>query len=392
MTKIRDIKTSVYKWTGPTEPPLHNFCTNPTDSLGEEGDRMKSFRFHEWLICEVITDDGIVGIGNAALAPRVTKKAIDCYLKDLVINENLFDYEYIWEKMYRHTISWGRKGIGMIAISAIDIGIWDLMGKIKKKPVFELIKKRTKDRIPVYVSKLYSQPIKELQNEAENYLKEGFKMFKMRFGWGPKNGQEGIKKNIALVNAVREVIGYEKDLMLEAYMGWDLDYTKNIIPKLIKFNPKWLEEPLIPDDLKGYSELNSLGLIPIAGGEHEFNYYGFKQLLDMKAVSYIQYDANRVGGITAAQKINILAQKYNVPVVPHAGQMHNYHLTMANSNCPFSEYFPVHQVEIGNELFHYIFDGEPKPKNGFINLDDKLPGLGISLSKKNEKNFVISSK
>jgi len=155
---------------------------------------MKSFRFHEWLVCEVIADDGTIGIGNAALAPQVTKKAIDCYLKDLVIEEDPFDYEYLWEKMYRNTMAWGRKGIGMIGISAIDLGIWDLMGKIRNKPVFKLLGNRTKEKIPVYASKLYSQPIDELQKEADKYIKEGFKMFKMRFGWGPKDGTEGVKK------------------------------------------------------------------------------------------------------------------------------------------------------------------------------------------------------
>ena len=389
MVKIKDIKTTIYKWTGEIVPPAQNFCTNPTDLLRETGDKMKSFRFHEWLVCEVISDDGTIGLGNAALAPEVTKKAIDCYLKDLVIGEDPFDYEYLWEKMYRNTMAWGRKGIGMIGISAIDLGIWDLMGKIKKKPVFKLIGNRTKEKIPVYASKLYSQPINELQKEADTYLKEGFKMFKMRFGWGPKDGPEGVKKNINLVNAVREVIGYDNDLMLEAYMGWNLEYSKSIIPQLIKFKPKWLEEPVIPDDIAGYSELNALGSIPIAGGEHEFSFYGFKHLLELKAVNYIQYDANRVGGITAAQKINLLAEKYNVPVVPHAGQMHNYHLTMASENCPFSEYFPVHQVEIGNELFYYLFKGEPEPKNGFIDLDDNIPGLGISINEKYKSDFKI---
>jgi len=389
MSRIKDVKTTVYKWIGPVVPPTQNFCTNPTDLLRDSEDKMKSFRFHKWLVCEVISDDGIIGIGNAALAPEVTKKAIDCYLKDLVINEDPFDYEYLWEKMYRHTLAWGRKGIGMIGISAIDLAIWDLMGKIKKKPVFELIGKRTKEKIPVYASKLYSQPIKNLQKEAEKYLKEGFKMFKMRFGWGPKDGEEGIKKNLELVNAVREVIGDKNELMLEAYMGWNLEYSKEIIPHLIKFNPKWLEEPVIPDDISGYSELNALGKIPIAGGEHEFTFYGFKHLLDMKAISYIQYDSNRVGGITAGKKINDLAEKYKVPVIPHAGQMHNYHLTMSHNNCPFSEYFPVNKVEIGNELFYYLFEGEPEPKNGFIDLDNKTPGLGISINKKFKSNFQV---
>ena len=387
MSKIKEIKTTIYKWTGPIVPPAQNFCTNPTDLLRETGDKMKSFRFHEWLVCEVISDDGVVGLGNAALAPEVTKKAIDCYLKDLVIGEDPFDHEYIWEKMYRSTMAWGRKGIGMVGISAIDLGIWDLMGKIKKEPVFKLLGGRTKEKIPVYASKLYSQPLKDLQKEAEQYVKDGFKMFKMRFGWGPKDGDDGIKKNINLVNAVREVVGYENDLMLEAYMGWNLEYSKKIIPQLTKFKPKWLEEPVIPDDISGYAELNSMGEIPIAGGEHEFSYLGFKHLLEQKAVSFIQYDANRVGGITAGHKINLLAEKYNIPVVPHAGQMHNYHLTMANKNCPFSEYFPVHQVEIGNELFYYLFEGEPEPEKGFINLRDDKFGLGITLSTKHKKNF-----
>ena len=87
--------------------------------------------------------------------------------------------------------------------------------------------------------------------------------------------------------------------------------------------------------------------------------------------------------------INDLAEKYNVPVIPHAGQMHNYHLTMSHNNCPFSEYFPVSKVEIGNELFYYLFKGEPEPKNGFINLDDNVPGLGISINEKFKSNFEI---
>ena len=389
MTKIKDIKTTVYQWKGKTVPPQKNFCTNASDLLYERGDNMGSFRFHEWLVCEIETDDGIIGIGNAALAPQIVKKTIDLYLKPLLINEDPFDYAYLWEKMYRRTLAWGRKGVGMTAISAVDIAIWDLIGKITKKPVFKLLGGRTKEKIPVYASKLYSQPIKDLQQEAEKYVKEGFTMFKMRFGWGPKDGISGMKKNLELVEAVREVVGYDTDLMLECYMGWNLDYTKQMMPKLMKFNPRWLEEPVIADDIHGYAELNSMNMIPISGGEHEFSLFGFKQLLDLKAVSYIQYDTNRVGGITAAQKINALAEAYQVPVVPHAGQMHNYHLTMANVNCPISEYFPVHDVEIGNELFYYIFEGDPSPKNGFIDLDDNKPGLGLTISDKYLDSFNI---
>ena len=389
MSKIKSIRTKVYQWNGKTVPPQNNFCTNASDLLFEKSDAMGSFRFHEWLICEVETDDGIFGIGNAALAPQLVKKTIDTYLTPLVIGEDPFDYAYIWEKMYRRTHAWGRRGLGMVAISAIDIALWDIMGKITNKPVFKLLGGRTKEKIPVYASKLYSQPIKELQKEAESSVNQGFKMFKMRCGWGPNYGPDGMKKNLELAEAVREVIGYDTDLMMECYMGWNLDYSKRMIPKLVKFNPRWLEEPVIADDIHGYAELNNMNAIPISGGEHEFNLFGFKQLLDIKAVSYIQYDNNRVGGFTIANKINALAEAYQVPVIPHAGQMHNYHLTMSNFNCPISEFFPVHDVEIGNELFYYIFEGDPTPENGYIDLDDNKPGLGLTITDKYKSDFKI---
>ena len=389
MTKIKEIRTKVYQWNGKTVPPQNNFCTNASDLLFEKSDAMDSFRFHEWLICEVETDEGTIGIGNAALAPQLVKKTIDTYLAPLVVGEDPFDFSYIWEKMYRRTHAWGRRGLGMVAISAVDIALWDILGKLTNKPVFKLLGGRTKEKIPVYASKLYSQPIKNLQQEAENYKKQGFTMFKMRFGWGPKDGSEGVKKNIELVEAVREVIGYDTDLMLECYMGWNLDYSKRMIPQLVKYNPRWLEEPVIADDVNGYKELNNMNAIPISGGEHEFNLFGFKQLLDLNALSYIQYDNNRVGGFTIAQKINALAEAYQVPVIPHAGQMHNYHLTMSNFNCPIAEYFPVNDVEVGNELFYYIFKGDPSPKDGYINLDDNIPGLGLSLTEEYKKDFNI---
>jgi len=210
-----------------------------------------------------------------------------------------------------------------------------------------------------------------------------------RFGYGPKDGMAGMRENLKRVEALREVIGYDNDLMLECYMGWNLDYAKRMLPKLEKYEPRWLEEPVIADDVEGYAELNAMGIVPISGGEHEFSVIGCKDLIDKKAVSVLQYDTNRVGGITAAQKINAIAEAAQIPVIPHAGQMHNYHLTMANTNCPISEYFPVFDVEVGNELFYYIFEGDPEAVDGFLQLDDDKPGLGITISDKHLSNFEI---
>ena len=137
--KIKAIRTRVFEWKGKVVPPQAHFCTNASDILFERGDAMGSFRFHGWLVVEVETDTGLVGIGNCALAPRVAKEIIDTYLAPIAIGEDPFDNEYIWQKMYRQSHAWGRKGIGMAAISAIDIAIWDIMGKAVNKPVFKLL-------------------------------------------------------------------------------------------------------------------------------------------------------------------------------------------------------------------------------------------------------------
>ena len=387
--KITKIRARVFEWKGKTVPPKSHFCSNAMGELYDRGDSMGTFRFHGWTVVEVTTDTGLVGIGNVALAPRISKQIIDQYLAGLVIGQDPFDYEYIWQRMYRSTHAWGRKGVAMAAISAIDIALWDIMGKATNQPVFKLLGGRTKEKIPCYASKLYRNDLNEMQKEAQSYLDQGFSMMKMRFGYGPSDGVKGVTENIKSVEAVREVIGYENDLMLECYMGWNLDYARRILPKLEKFEPRWLEEPVIADDIDGYAELNRLTSIPISGGEHEFTSYGFKQLLDKKAISYIQYDTNRVGGITAARKINALAEVHGVPVVPHAGQMHNYHLTMSSLASPMSEYFPVHDVEVGNELFYYIFHGDPAPEAGFIDLDDNKPGLGLEISDDYLADFTI---
>ena len=350
---------------------------------------MPTFTFHGWLLIEIFTDDGLVGLGNAALAPQATKQVIDLYLQPLLIGQDPWDVERLWQQMYRKTMAFGRKGIGMVAISAVDIALWDLLGKSAKQPVFRLLGGRTKARIPVYASRLYSGKLDELAAEAKRYREEGYRAMKLRFGWGPTDGALGMQRNADLVRAVREAVGDEIDVMADAYMGWTLDYAKRMLPLLEPFHLRWLEEAVIPDDVHGYAELRSRSQIPIAGGEHEFTLYGFRDLLEARALDYIQFDTNRVGGITQARKIAALAEAYSVPVIPHAGQMHNYHIVMASLNSPMAEYFPVVDVEVGNELFWYIFQGEPRAKDGSINLDDHAPGLGLTINEAGLKEFEV---
>jgi len=387
--KITEVRTRVVQWEGKTVPLPPHFCTNPMDLVAFREASMGNFVFHNWLLVEIFTDNGLVGIGNAALSPMVTKQLIDIYLKSLLIGADPWDIEYLWQQMYRRTLAFGRKGVALTAISAVDIALWDLLGKDAKQPVFKLLGGRTKEHIPVYASRLYAMPIPALRAEAQKYKDEGYKMMKLRFGWGPLDGAAGMQKNIELVRNVRDVIGYDLDLMTDAYMGWTLDYAKRMLPLLEPFHLRWLEEAVIPDDTRGYKELKSYGRVPIAGGEHEFTIFGFRELLENNALDVIQFDTNRVGGISQARKISALAESFQVPVTPHAGQMHNYHVVMASLNSPIAEFFPKVDVEVGNELFWYIFDGEPVPKDWHIDLDDNLPGLGLTVNEESLKRFRI---
>jgi L-rhamnonate dehydratase len=387
--KITEIRTRVLRWRGNTVPLPPHFCTNPMDVLELPEASMRTFTFHGWLVAELFTDDGFVGLGNAALAPQATKQVIDLYLKPLLLGQDAWDIERLWQHMYRKTMPFGRKGIGMVAISALDIALWDVLGKSAKQPVFRLLGGRTKTRIPVYASRLYATELGKLAAEAKRYKDEGYRAMKLRFGWGPADGAHGMQRNVELVRTVRESIGDDIDLMADAYMGWNLDYAKRMLPLLEPFHLRWLEEPVIPDDVQGYTQLKSYSRIPIAGGEHEFTLYGFRDLLEARAVDYIQFDTNRVGGITQARKIAALAEAYAVPVIPHAGQMHNYHVVMASLNSPMAEYFPRVDVEVGNELFWYIFRGEPSAKGGSIDLDDNVPGLGLTIDEAGLEQFEV---
>ena len=390
--KITEIRTRAIQWTGRTVPLPPHFCTNPMDAVAPMLSKatMGTFTFHGWLLVEIFTDNGLVGLGNAALAPLVTKQVIDLHLKPLLLGADPWDIEFLWQHMYRKTMAFGRKGIGMVALSAVDIALWDLLGKSARQPVYRLLGGRTKPKIPVYASRLYSTPLDELAREAKKYADEGYQAMKLRFGWGPVDGAAGMQSNVALVRTVRETVGDGVDIMADAYMGWNLDYARRMIPLLEKFNLRWLEEPVIPDDLRGYAELRRLGRIPIAGGEHEQTLFGFRELIAAGAVDYIQFDTNRVGGLTQARKIAALAEAHQIPVIPHAGQMHNYHVVMAGLNSPMAEFFPPVDVEVGNELFWYIFKGEPLPKHGFIELDENTPGLGLTVDEEGLKKFHIT--
>ena len=391
--RIGAVRTKVYEWVGETVAPPHKLSTNPMDVFEEGaeagGNTLRSFAFHAWLVVEVETEDGLVGLGNAALAPFVTAEIVRRHLAPALIGEEVWDVERLWQLMFRRTIAFGRKGAALAAISAVDIALWDLLGLAVGQPTYRLLGGATRSRMPVYASKLYHQPLDALAAEAEGYRAQGFRAVKMRLGYGPRDGAEGMRRNLEAVRTVREAVGEDVDLMVEAYMGWTLPYARQILPRLAPFNLRWLEEPLLPDEAAGYAELNRMGHVPIAGGEHEHTLMGFRALVEARAVDVVQFDTNRVGGITQAKKVATLCEAFGIDVVPHAGQMHNYHVVLSTYAAPMAEFFPPHPVEVGNELFWYVFEGEPMAEGGYVTLDPARPGLGLTLSDRHRDSFRI---
>ncbi len=390
MPKITSVRTTIWEWIGPVAPMPPNFCTTAADIVSNATDNISGFRFLGWLVVEIETSDGIVGLGNAALAPHAVKALIDTQLAPMLIGLDAFDSEFIWQTLYRRTMPYGRKGIGMTAISALDLAIWDIKGKALGLPVFRLLGGRTKPKLQVYASRLYSQDLESLAAEAGDYLRQGFTMMKLRMGWGPRDGAAGMRKNEDLVRTLRETVGDDVDIMIDCFMGWSLEYAREMLRRLAPYRLRWVEEPLTADSIAGYADLRAMNIVPIAGGEHEFTLAGFQQLLDAKAIDFAQFDTNRVGGITAAQKIATLCEAYGVSVVPHAGQMHNYHISLSAVMAPFAEYFPKVPVEVGNELFWYVFDGEPEAQGGHVDISDDVRGLGLTLKTPGENFRLVS--
>src|SRR6201996_546239 len=180
--KITKVRTKLYQWTGPVTTGDTIFAT-PVSRLPFQKDSQAAYRFFSWLVVEIETDAGHTGIGNAGLCPDITKAIIDSKLKGLLIGENPLNTEYLYEKMYRSTVAFGRKGAVLAAISAVDIALWDLKGHVAKLPVFMLLGGRTKEKIDTYYSRLYTRDLDSLQQEAAHYKAKGFTGMKLRCGY-----------------------------------------------------------------------------------------------------------------------------------------------------------------------------------------------------------------
>ncbi len=342
-------------------------------------------------LVEVEADDGTVGIGTAGAFQGGALELIPSYYADLILGEDPRRHEYLWQRMYRTTVRFGRSGPAVAAISAIDIACWDLHGKAEGKAVADLIGGRVQSSVPCYVSRLYAlEDLDELAEEARGWARAGFTRMKQRFGFGPKDGLRGMRGNVELVRIVREAVAEDVELAADAYMGWDVGYTIEMVKRLRDFDLSWIEEPLLPHDA-GYAELRRrCPWQRWSCGEHSYTKWDFTQLIELRAVDILQPDVNRVGGITETLKICALAEAAGLPVVPHSNEAHNLHVVFSRppSVCPVVEYFPDVEPDTGNELFWKLFSGTPEAEEGSIALSDR-PGLGTAIAEEVAEKLCV---
>lgn len=333
-------------------------------------------------VVEIETDDGIVGCGWCEDGCRTAAPIVENHLSGLLVNQDPREVEGLWDRLYRSTLPYGRKGIALQVISAIDIALWDLLGKAAGVSVCQLLGGPVRDSIPVYASALHPVGADKVRDEARAYLDEGYSAMKLRFPFGPGAGVQGMRANEDHVANVREAVGDDIEIMADAYMGWDFLYAKKMCRRLEPYRLAWLEEPFVPDDLTSYAKLRRETNIPISGGEHEYTRFGFQEILDKQAMDIIQPDLRRCGGFTEARRIAAQAAAAGVTVIPHAYGITHIHFALATPAVPMVEYFPLPCWESPpTDEIESIFVGEPVPSRGLVTLEHR-PGLGVAVNDK----------
>lgn len=277
---------------------------------------------------EISTDKGVKGIGFGGPGAGFV---IEKHLTKLLLDENPFDLERLWDILWRSTLYYGRKGLVVHAISAVDNALWDLVGKALGAPVYKLLGGATKERIPAYCT----------GNDLEQHVEFGFRKLKLAIPHGPADGREGMRKNVELVRRARELLGPDGEIMLDCWMAWTERYTVEMAEMLAPFRVYWMEEVLPPDDYAGFGRLNAqVRSTRIVTGEHEYTRWGFRLLLEHKAAAIWQPDMNWCGGLTELRQIGALAAAHDIPVIPHGGWRGGApHYILAAANSPWCEMF-----------------------------------------------------
>jgi L-rhamnonate dehydratase len=323
------------------------------------------------LVVEVEADNGVVGF---ALSTGGEPGAwiVEQHLARFLEGTNATDLERIWDQMYLSTLFYGRKGLVVNAISCVDLALWDLLGKLRGEPVYHLLGGAVRDELTFYATGARPDLAKQL----------GFIGGKMPLHHSPAEGEEGMKKNLALLAEMRSRTGEDFWLMYDCWMSLDVNYATRLAHAAAEYGMKWIEEPLLPDDYWGYAELRRnvpRGML-VTTGEHESTRWGFRMLLEMECADIIQPDVGWCGGITELVRISALADARGVMVVPHGSSVYSYHFVITRHNSPFAEFLMMApNADEVSPMFSPLLLDEPVPHKGRMKLPD-TPGFGVRLN------------
>jgi L-alanine-DL-glutamate epimerase-like enolase superfamily enzyme len=351
------------------------------------------------LVVRIHTDDGHVGIGEVDVHPWAARALIEAPgthsmglgLKELLVGQDPMNFG-LWEELYIKSAMNGRRGLGICAIGALDMALWDLRGKIRGLPVWQLLGDAVKTEVVPYASLLpqgrsLAEQRESLVDQARRAVAAGFRAIKLEtIVKGPyaHNGlQEGDEAIVEMVGACRHAIGPATTLMADVGYCWpDADAAWQVMPRLAEYDLFFLETPLSPDNLEGHATLAAHGLIRIASGEWLTTRYEFLDLMDRGRVDVVQPDIGRVGGITEAMRVVRLAQERKRLVVPHCwksaiGIAASIQVAAVAPNCPLVEFLP--RDSTSSKLRQDLVTEEPAMRNGAIALP-RAPGLGIEVN------------
>jgi len=335
------------------------------------------------LIVRVSTDAGITGLGEVDSNPTVIKSIIEappshktaCGLRSLLIGQDPSDISGLWQRMYRGSLYYGRRGAAVHAISGIDIALWDIAGQVAGKPIHDLLGGARRDRVKAYASTLMPETPAEVKHVVGKQLDDGFQAVKL--GWGPL-GQDA-ERDLELVTAARAALGDDRDLMIDIGKGWaDRPDAIDRARKLTALHPYWIEEPFMPDDYSSYSELARSVAVPIAAGEEESTLLDFERLIDAGSVTIVQPDVTRAGGITETMRVCEMALARGKRPVTHSWstgviKAASLHVLAALEHAEYFEYC-VQTTELNQRLVAEKFpvtDGDVAVPQG--------PGLGVRI-------------
>ena len=318
---------------------------------------------------KVTAEDGTWGLGTTSAGAPV-QAVIRDHFAPMLEGEDCLAREKIWDMMFRMTKPYGTLGLSCLAMSGVDLALWDLAGKIHNKPVYELLGGPAKDKIFAYAT----------GNDVDWYVEIGFKAVKLACPYGPADGLWGLEENEKFVAKARETIGDHVELMLDCYMAFDVEYTIRLAERLRPYKLKWMEECLIPEDIDGWVAVKkAVNWVALATGEHNYTRFPFMQYVERRCLDILQPDINWVGGLSECVKIAHIAEAAGLPVMLHGGanQAFGQHFTYATSNSPWIEFFVGSAPGILLEEAAHI-PGTVVPKDGYIVPSDS-PGFGYEI-------------